>query len=145
MSEIKDSSIKSIKIDKTFLESDQLHQSIMEAAPDPMVIYDMEGKVTYLNLAFTSVFGWTLEEVSGKKLDFVPQENMPETIEAVKRVSRGEINVPFETRRYTKDRKIIDVHGSSSTYKDRNGNPAGTVVILRDVTQKQKLEHALRE
>ncbi|MCP3874628.1 MAG: response regulator, partial [Desulfobacteraceae bacterium] len=133
------------KLEHALRESEERYHSVMEAAPDPMVIYDMEGKVTYLNLAFTSVFGWTLEEVSGKKLDFVPQGNMPETIEVINRVSRGEKNVPFETRRYTKDRKIIDVQGSSSTFKDYNGNPVGAVVLFRDVTQKRKMEQELKQ
>jgi len=32
-----------------------------------------------LNPAFTRVFGWAPEEILGRKIDFVPDENWPET------------------------------------------------------------------
>jgi PAS domain S-box-containing protein len=47
----------------------------LEASPDPI-----DGvKVIYLNPAFTRVLGWTLYELLGKKVDYVPEENWPET------------------------------------------------------------------
>jgi PAS domain S-box-containing protein len=35
----------------------------MEASGEPIVVYDEDGSVVYLNPAFTRVFGWTLEEL----------------------------------------------------------------------------------
>ncbi|MCK5601991.1 PAS domain S-box protein, partial [Candidatus Pacearchaeota archaeon] len=40
-------------------ESEEKYRTVIEANPDPVVVYDMEGKVVYFNPAFTSVFGWT--------------------------------------------------------------------------------------
>ena len=55
------------------------YRAVFEAAPDPMVVYDNQGRATYLNPAFTRLFGWTWEEVIGRRLDFVPEENQEET------------------------------------------------------------------
>ena len=38
-------------------------KSILDASPNPIVIYDIDGKVKYLNPAFTKTFGWTIEEL----------------------------------------------------------------------------------
>jgi PAS domain S-box-containing protein len=37
-------------------ESEERHRTVLEASPDPVVIYDKEGKSTYINPAFTKVW-----------------------------------------------------------------------------------------
>ncbi|MEE8552194.1 MAG: PAS domain S-box protein, partial [Desulfobacterales bacterium] len=41
-------------------ESEEKYRTVLEVSPDPVVVYDMVGKVVYFNPAFTSIFGWTL-------------------------------------------------------------------------------------
>ena len=125
-------------------QSEERYRSVMEAAPDPVVVYDIEGRVTYLNPAFAQTFGWKLEEVTGKHLNFVPEENLPETHKAVERMLRGETVRDLETRRTTKDGRILEIQGSSSTFTDQDGHPAGSIVILRDITEKKRMEAELR-
>ena len=48
-------------------ESEERYRSVMEAAPDPIIVYDIDGMVTYLNPAFTGTFGWTMEESLGHR------------------------------------------------------------------------------
>ena len=126
-------------------ESEQRHRSLLEASADAIVVYDMERKVTYLNPAFSQTFGWSLEELKGKSIDFVPEENWPETKAAIDRMRQGEKVQLFETRRLTKDGKILDIQLSTSLFQDRDGYPAGNIVILRDVTVSKKAEKALRQ
>ena len=40
----------------------------MTAVPDPVVVYDIDGRVTYLNKAFSRVFGWELNELKGRRV-----------------------------------------------------------------------------
>jgi PAS domain-containing protein len=60
-------------------ESEQRHRSLLEASADPLVVYDMKGKVTYINPAFSQTFGWSFEELKGKRIDFIPDDNRKET------------------------------------------------------------------
>jgi PAS domain S-box-containing protein len=84
-------------------ESEERYRSVMHAAPDPIVVYDMEGRVIYLNPAFTWVFGWTLAECIGKNMDhFVPEKNWSETRAMIATVLSGEAVSSIETLRYTK-------------------------------------------
>ena len=130
-------------------ESEEKYRTVLETSLDPIVVYDMEGKVTFFNPSFTRIFGWTLEERLGKKMDlFVPDDAWPETRKMIEKVLAGESFSGFETRRYTKERSIIHVSMSAAIYKDRNGNPIGSVINLRDITEQKKLEgqlhHALK-
>ncbi len=125
-------------------ESEEKYRTVLEANPDPVVVYDMEGKVVYFNPAFTRVLGWTLEERFGKKMDvFVPDEAWPETKMMIDKVLAGESFSGIETRRYTKDGKIVPVSLSGAIYRDQDGNPVGSVINIRDISEQKKIEAQL--
>jgi PAS domain S-box-containing protein len=126
-------------------ESEERYRKVLEASPDPVVVYDMEGRGRYVNPAFTDVFGWAQEEVLEKRIDYVPDENRPETQRMIEKILAGESFKCVETRRRTKEGKIIDASISAATYLDRKGNLMGSVHILRDITQKKRAAEALRE
>jgi PAS domain S-box-containing protein len=132
-------------MEKALRESEEKYRTVLETSTDPIVVYDTEGKVTYFNPAFTRVFGWTLEERLGKKMDvFVHDEEWPETRKMIDKVLAGESFSGFETRRYTKEGNIVHVNMSASIYKDQNGNLIGSVINLRDISEQKKLETQLQ-
>jgi len=128
-------------------ESEEKYRTVLESNPDPVVVYDMEGRVIYLNPAFARVFGWSLEEQIGKKIDdFVPEKNMSETRKMINKVTvAGESFSGIETRRYTKEGNILDISISGSCYKDHEGNVAASVINLRDITEQKRLETHLQQ
>ncbi len=126
-------------------ESQERYHTVLEACPDPLVVYDMEGRSVYINPAFTRVFGWTSEEVLGKKIDYVPQDNWPETQMIIDKVLAREAFFGIESRRYTKEGDLLTVDISAATYLNRNGMPEGSVHILRDITHRKRAEEALQE
>ena len=122
-------------------DSEEKYRTVLAAIPDPVIVYDKEGKVIYLSLAFTRVFGWTLDERLGKKMDlFVPEENWPETQMMIDKVKAGDEFSGIESRRFTKEGNLIDVILSAAGYKDSDGNPVGSVVNLRDITEEKRLQ-----
>jgi PAS domain S-box-containing protein len=127
-------------------ESEERYRSVMEAAPDPIIVYDMDGYVTYFNPAFTRVFGYTLEESLGKKMDhFVPEEQWKQAMEGIQAILEGHVLPRTETTRKAKDGRVIEVTLRGSVYRDKNGNPLGTVITHRDVSQVKQLEKAIME
>jgi len=113
--------------------------SILNVSPNPIILYDLEMRVIYLNPAFSLTFGWTLEEVIGKKIDFVPKEQMAETKDTIAQIfEKGQVEL--ETRRFTKEGKILDVELSCGGFKNEKGNFAGIFAILRDVTLRKNVE-----
>lgn len=131
------------KVEGELRESEELYRSIMEAAPDPIVLYDMDGKVQYFNPAFEKVFGYSLGDCQGSKMDFVPEENWPETLENIDIIKSGGNLVKRETDRLTKNGEIRNVSISGASYRNKHGQLAGSVIILRDISEKKRLTKRL--
>jgi PAS domain S-box-containing protein len=134
------------KVEEALRESEERYRTVLEANPDPVVVYDIEGNVIYFNPAFTRVFGWTLKERIGKKMDvFVPDEAWPETKAMIDSVLAGESFSSVETRRITKEGKVLPVSISSAVYRDQENNPMGSVVNLRDISEQKMLQKQLQQ
>ena len=129
----------------TLRESEQRYRLLLESSPDPIVLYNIQGKATYVNPAFEHTFGFSSKELLGKQIDFVPEKNWPETKNAIGRMLSGKKIQLFETRRLTKSGQILDVQLSSTLYYDHEGKPAGNIVTLRDISAQKKAERDLRK
>lgn len=126
--------------------SEEKYRSVMEATPDPIIVYDMDGHVTYLNPAFTTVFGWTPEECVGKKMDhFVPRDHWDETRKGIRAMLAGRMLPNTETQRLTRSGKLIDVSIRGSVYCNEQGQAVGSVVTHRDVSELKRLERQIME
>jgi PAS domain S-box-containing protein len=122
---------------------EDLYRSLINSSADAIVIYDLAGKTIYVSEAFTKIFGWTKEEVVGKRIPFVPESELEASMEGIAKLIRdGEPVSGFQTKRSTKDGRVLDVSVSSSRYHDHEGTPAGILVILRDITAWKSMERA---
>jgi PAS domain S-box-containing protein len=127
--------------EQALLANEQRMRAILEANPDPMVMYDLNGHPQYLNPAFTKVFGWTLAELKGNTIPFVPDDQTALTDRKIARIMEQGNPLHFETQRFTRDRKRLDIHLSAAVIKDARGLPYGMVVNLRDISGKKLLEY----
>jgi PAS domain S-box-containing protein len=127
----------------TLRESKEQYRLSLEATPDPIVVYGIEGQASYVNPAFEQTFGWSSDEVLGKPIDFELNENLTETKDVIKRMLQGEKIQSFETRRLTKDRRLLDIQISSSLFRNQEGKPAGSIMIFRDITKTKLLQEQL--
>jgi PAS domain S-box-containing protein len=127
-------------------ESENKYRTVLEANPDSVIVYDKAGKVTYLNPTFTNVFGWTIEECLGKRMDmFIPKKDHPETHEMIKKLLAGENLLAIQTHQNTKSGDVVPVSISSAIFYDREDQPAGSVVNLRDIREQKKLEAQIHQ
>ena len=133
------------RTEATLRESEQRYRLLLESSPDPIVLYNIQGKATYVNPAFEQTFGFSSEELLGKQIDFVPPKNWPETKDAIKRMLSGKKIQLFETRRLTKEGRVLDVQLSSTLYYDHLGKPAGNIVTLRDISGQKQAEVELKK
>jgi len=77
------------RAEEALRESEERYRTVLEVNPDPVVVYDTEDRVIYFNQAFERVFGWTLEERLGKKMEmFAPEEEQAETRRMIKSVKQ---------------------------------------------------------
>lgn len=131
------------KTETVLRESENRYRTFLESSPDPIVVYDMKGIASYVNPAFEQTFHLSRGELLGKQIDFVPKENWPETREAIKQMLSGQKIHLFETRRSTREGKILDVQLSSTLYQGSDGEPMGNIVTLRDISARKQAEKEL--
>jgi PAS domain S-box-containing protein len=112
---------------------------LIDFVPYPIEILTVAGRVYYLNHAFTEMFGWTLEELEGKFVPFIPPELKQETANNFKRLLKEKVLQRQETRRLTKDGRILDVSMRAVCHSEYGDEPALELVIFRDITQEKRI------
>ena len=121
------------------LKTERQFRTLLDFAPYSILVYTIDGLVTYLNPAFSETFGWTLEELRGKQVPYVPEELEAETRRQQRKLLEGKVIHRYETRRRTKDGALLDVAWRASVFSDDKGEPAGVLVILRDITRVKQI------
>jgi PAS domain S-box-containing protein len=142
---LRESEEKYRKLYEESKRAEEIYESLLNSSADAIIIYDLEGRTQYVSPSFTAIFGWTIDDLRGKRVPFVPDDEHTTTMAVIRGlVENGRPTSNFETRRYTKDGSILDISLSSSRYHDLSGSPAGILVILRDITKRKRAEQALK-
>lgn len=119
--------------------SERRQRALLNFAPYPIVVFTLQERVSYLNPAFTQTFGWELEELEGKRIPFVPPGLEQETRDGIKRLYAEQVIRHFETQRLTRDGRILNVVIRAAVFFESKDEPAGIILILRDVTQEKRI------
>ncbi len=131
------------KTSRALKDSEERLQAILFATPDPIVIYNNTGQTEYINQAFVNVFGWPLDELLGKRIPFVPDDQKQITSNKTKELFETGNIVQFETKRLTKKGDCVDVIISASIIKNRKGEISKAVVILKDNSEQKQAKKEL--
>ena len=131
------------------LESEQkllLQSTALETAANAVVITDKRGIILWVNPAFISLTGYTAEEVTGKtprllksgKHDKVFYQDLWTKI-----LAGGTWRGRFTNRR--KDGTLYDDEHTITPVRSREGSITHFIAIMNDVTERVRIEIALRE
>jgi len=114
-------------------------RNLLDFVPYPLIILSLDEKVTYVNPAFREAFGWSIEELIGRDIRWIPPGLKEETREELARLLQ-EKDRTIETKRMTKDGRTLDViiRGQISSEGENDG--FGAIFILRDVTEERRME-----
>jgi PAS domain S-box-containing protein len=135
---LEESQACALQLSETSRRAEQRYRAFLNFLPDPVFVFNLDNTVSYLNPAFEKVFGWTLEELQGKIIPFVPEDCKASTREGLRRLYREKIIHNFETRRLTRDGRLLDIIIDGAIFFDEKNQPAGQVITLRDVTQEKR-------
>ena len=136
---LRNSETCALELSKTSRRAEQRYRAFLNFLPDPVFVFNMDHTVSYLNPAFESVFGWTLEELEGKIIPaFVPDDMKEKTRQGIKQLFEDKVLHSFETKRRTKDGRVLDIVIDGAIFFDNDNQPAGQVITLRDVTREKR-------
>ena len=87
------------------------------------------------------MFGYTAAEVLGKHISIIiPPDRLNEEATIIENIRKGVKTDHFETIRYAKDGKEINISLTVSPILDKDGRIRGASKIARDVTEKIEAE-----
>jgi diguanylate cyclase (GGDEF)-like protein/PAS domain S-box-containing protein len=126
------------------LEKASLEQ-LFESAPDALVLVDNDSRILRVNSHFTGLFGYTAEEVRGLSVDdILAPANLHTEAAIITQQAASGARVSMETVRRCKDGSVVDV-SILGTPIVVNGQQVAVYGSYRDITQRKKVELALRE
>lgn len=108
--------------------------AIVDHAEDAIVSKDLSGIVQTWNSAAERLYGYTAAEMLGRSIALlIPPERMHEEEQVLATLRAGQRVTPFDTVRFTKDGRRIDVSVSVAPVRDTEGRLIGTAKIARSI------------
>ncbi|MCX7627397.1 MAG: PAS domain S-box protein, partial [Methylophilaceae bacterium] len=127
------------KVENALKIASQYARSLIEASLDPMIAIGSVGKITDVNHATETVTGLPRSQLIGS--DFSSYFTEPDKAQAGyhQAVQQGAVvGVPLSIRHTSG--KVIEVLYNASLYYDAEGNMAGVLVVMRDITDLKQLQ-----
>jgi PAS domain S-box-containing protein len=119
----------------------RLLASIVESSNDAIISKSLEGIIQSWNAAAERLFGYKAEEAIGRHISLViPPERVDEEDEIIASLRAGKRIEHYETERVRSDGERIIVSLTISPIKDDAGNVVGASKIVRDVTERKRVE-----
>jgi len=133
------------KIEDALRESESRYRNLVETAPVVIYTLSTDGTITSLNPKFKEITGWSSNEWLGKSFDsIIHPDDLPLAIETTQKVLRGEPLPSYELRVLSKSGEYL-VGEFTSIPIIKQGKVVGEFGVVQDVTERKRIEGALRE
>ncbi|MDP3930622.1 MAG: PAS domain S-box protein, partial [Bacteroidota bacterium] len=114
---------------------------IINFSNDAIISKTIDGVITSWNPGAEKIYGFLAHEVLGKSIhEVIGERFIEEELRITNEVVIGKNTVQCESQRIRKDGKVIDVSLTLSPILNEAGNIIGTSKIIRDITERKKLE-----
>jgi diguanylate cyclase (GGDEF)-like protein/PAS domain S-box-containing protein len=119
--------------------------AIVESSNDAIIVNDLNGIITNWNSGAERIFGYRASEIIGCSISLlIPPDRLEEESKIMKLVKRGKLTDHFETVRWGKGDKPIDVSVTISPVKNSEGKIIGASKIVRDITQRKESQERIQ-
>ncbi|MBO3459030.1 PAS domain S-box protein [Aetokthonos hydrillicola Thurmond2011] len=122
---------------------------LIENSPLAVIEWDDEFRICRWSSESERIFGWTSEEVIGKKFDdwqFVLREDLEAVVATLNPLIKGlEQRNISSNRNYKKDGSVVFCEWYNSVLVDESGKMISILSLVLDVTERKRVEAALKE
>ncbi len=132
---------------KSVKTSEQRHRTLLQTIPHGVQEIDAEGVITFANAAHCRMHGYVEGELTGKAIWNLLATDAERNVlreQLATRVASQPPPTSYATRHRRKDGTIIDVQVDWTYQRDEQGQVAGFIAIITDITARKQTEVALR-
>src|SRR6185503_3593432 len=120
--------------------------SLIENAPDPVFVSDLEGKITLANDAVSQLLGFRTDEVVEQSVSrFISPEETRQFTAALREVVERGVTRNSSLNPRSASGEIIPTTLNASALRDIDGRVIGAIGILRDMRAYEKVLHDLED
>ena len=113
---------------------------------DPVITTDIDYLISSWNKNAERLFGYTEQEVMGKRLkDILQSKSENYSLDEIRNIITEKLRWNGDIIYKTKDNRTIYANVSTSLVFDESNNKNGTVSIIRDITDKKIAENKLQQ
>src|SRR3954447_19276797 len=121
-------------------------ESLIENAPDPVFVSDLEGKILQANEAVSQLLGFRTDEVVEQSLSrFISPEETREFTAALREVVERGVTRNARLNPRSASGEIIPTTLNASALRDSEGKVIGAIGILRDMRAYEEVVRDLEE
>ena len=125
---------------KEAVELQERLAAIVASSDDAILSKNLDGVILSWNCGAERIFGYKAEEVIGKHVSMLAAPDCLDEIPALlERISRGESVDHYETKRKTKDGRILTVSLTVSPIKGADGTIVAASKVARDITVQKRM------
>ncbi len=137
---------RDISTQKRLSDLQERMAAIVESSDDAIISKDLNGIIRSWNPGAERIFGYAADEIVGQHISTIAAPDRIDEIPGIlERIKRGERVDHYETKRKTKDGRILTVSLTISPIRDVTGMIVGASKVARDVTERVRQEQALRD
>lgn len=119
--------------------------TIIRDSNDAITLQDFAGNILAWNKGAEKMYGWSEKEALSMNIkSIVPYNKRDEEIELINKLRSGEQVNSFETKRYNKNGKILDIWLTATVLTDEDNKPQYIATTERDITHIKSTERQLR-
>ena len=134
------------KAEKEIKEAKDFLENIFKTTADGILVADDGGFISMTNEATEKMLGYSQGELIGKGADVLSpkgKEYLENARKYLKKLSEEGVVSSFVFTWSKKDGNLIDVEVNAALLTDSNNNIKGSVAILRDITERKRMEKKL--
>jgi PAS domain S-box-containing protein len=138
------------ELERRFKENETWYGTTLRSIGEAVISTDTLGTIKFMNTAAENLTGWKMSEVLGEDLlkVFKTAEKTikPQFANQIDQILKNKITAVLKNHAtlVSRDGKEIPIDESASPIKDELGNTVGVVLVFQDVSERKRVQEALK-
>jgi PAS domain S-box-containing protein len=117
---------------------------LLNLTHDAVVMYKLNGLITFWNKGAEDLYGWTAEEATGQSIHELTATHFPVPLEDIRTELQYKSRWVGELQRRCKDGRVVTISSHAALVCDEKGRPRAMLATDNDITERKRMEAEVR-